>query len=106
MDLAVNEEFTRMYSEEELMGARRIQARRWSPCWCCVVLSILPRYDSSRSPAGVFLVAKNIQHFVWRFRVFTLRVEVFGFVRSTRPALRRRFEHSSCGCQVSAGCDS
>lgn len=25
MDLAVNEEFTRMYSEEELMGARRIQ---------------------------------------------------------------------------------
>lgn len=27
MDLAVNEEFTRMYSEEELMGSRRIQAR-------------------------------------------------------------------------------
>lgn len=25
MDLAVNEEFTRMYSEDELMGARRIQ---------------------------------------------------------------------------------
>lgn len=28
MDLAVNEEFTRMYSEEELLGARRIQVRR------------------------------------------------------------------------------
>lgn len=27
MDLAVNEEFTRMYSEEELMGSRRIQVR-------------------------------------------------------------------------------
>ena len=25
MDLAVNEEFTKMYSEEELLGARRIQ---------------------------------------------------------------------------------
>lgn len=29
MDLAVNEEFTRMYSEEELLGAQRIQVR---PC--------------------------------------------------------------------------
>lgn len=27
MDLAVNEEFTRMFSEEELMGSRRIQVR-------------------------------------------------------------------------------
>lgn len=26
MDLVVNEEFTKMYSDEELMGARRIQA--------------------------------------------------------------------------------
>lgn len=25
MDLVVNEEFTKMYSEEELLGARRIQ---------------------------------------------------------------------------------
>lgn len=28
MDLAVNEEFTRMYSEDELMGARRIQVQK------------------------------------------------------------------------------
>lgn len=28
MDLVVNEEFTKMYSEEELLGARRIQVRR------------------------------------------------------------------------------
>ncbi|CAN0494172.1 unnamed protein product, partial [Ectocarpus sp. 8 AP-2014] len=30
MDLAVNEEFTRMYSEEELMGSRRIQVRTYN----------------------------------------------------------------------------
>lgn len=42
MDLAVNEEFTRMYSEEELMGARRIQARMRLPLpvvsWFSVLL--------------------------------------------------------------------
>ncbi|CAM9351382.1 unnamed protein product [Ascophyllum nodosum] len=30
MDLAVNEEFTKMYSEEELLGARRIQVRTYN----------------------------------------------------------------------------
>lgn len=28
MDLVINEEFTKMYSDEELLGARRIQARK------------------------------------------------------------------------------
>lgn len=69
MDLAVNEEFTRMYSEEELMGARRIQVRRGSgsgggglfpsPC-------IPSRYDTScrmLSFRGVTLVASGLPLF-------------------------------------------
>lgn len=43
MDLAVNEEFTRMYSEEELMGARRIQARLRLPLAVVSWRSVLPR---------------------------------------------------------------
>lgn len=43
MDLAVNEEFTRMYSEEELMGARRIQARLRLPLPVVSWFSVLPR---------------------------------------------------------------
>ena len=43
MDLAVNEEFTRMYSEEEVMGARRIQARLRLPLPVVFWLSVLPR---------------------------------------------------------------
>lgn len=45
MDLAVNEEFTKMYSEEELLGARRIQVT--SPGGICFltesVARVIPR---------------------------------------------------------------
>lgn len=44
LDLVVNEEFTKMYSEEELLGARRIQVRSTF----AVELSVRNRYQVIR----------------------------------------------------------
>lgn len=93
MDLAVNEEFTRMYSEEELMGARRIQARLRLPlpvvslAVCPAVVLVDPA--SRRSLRTKLLAKKNTwlaSCGIFAFVCVAYRI-CLGQARSACPAL-------------------